>query len=230
MMKMISLRHFSINTKSYKKACASLSKIGNVLGKGCYSEVYALNSIPNLAIRISDRLDGFLRYATLIETGMVPSRILPHCPTIIDMALTEDGGSICLVERLDKSNKSTPLINTIQLFLNNKISIKNIPHPIDEQAENIKELSEYIKDVMDIKKLDLHTRNFLFRNGNVVCNDPISGPVSILELNEIYESSQFANIFPSLSKTYEKAILNIEDHYADMHIDETIECNHHMIF
>lgn len=214
---MLSIKDFGIDIKYYQNIIEYMIKSdAKLLGEGRFSKVYSLNSMPDMAFRVSKHADNFMRYASLIETADNPIEFQPHFPSVFDMAITEDGASICLVEKLKKAENIINNFNNFKMYIDHEVDLNKISPKFRKQAFVLRELIYYIKDYMYIKNnIDIHPGNFMLRKGNIILNDPIYGNISLYNIHEIFERSTYYNVFPSFPKSYEKMMLNKHDPFAE---------------
>jgi len=169
----------------------SLTKRGNVLlGSGCYSAAIGSND-PNQIIKIGNSInDPWIDYYHLIINQ---NQSNPHVPKVKHFMCDEDHNYyICIMERLEEESYGVNKFDIADLCRDYTIRMITRKEFIDFAAryqraipcaETLANLLDKIRERTGVltyeedhddatNRLDMHTGNFMFRDGVLVVTDP----------------------------------------------------------
>ena len=174
----------------------SLAKQGNaVIGAGCYAAALSSRVDGNKIIKVGNNInDPWLDYYEIIKTNQHN----PCVPRIYSFHIDVDNGYyVCVMERLQDRGDSKDTIEIAQLckdytqkwITREEFIESTTDYPrVFLYPEHLANLLDIISDQTDIfnneddddedidmegmRKLDMHSGNFLYREGAIVVTDP----------------------------------------------------------
>jgi hypothetical protein len=160
--------------QSFKDAVIKELDKQTLLGSGCFSAVFN-STVPNRVKKIGVIDDEWLTYYENIIKGSKNP-----CIPIVDSVTYYEGYYVAIIERLTELSRTAEAI-LCERYATGKITSRTFMYEA-RQAVNVILYPEYLKDLLDeIKdllvdgtKIDMHSSNFLYRDGALVVSDPLA--------------------------------------------------------
>jgi hypothetical protein len=160
--------------QSFKDAIMQELDEQTLLGSGCFSAVFS-STIPNRVKKIGVIDDEWLTYYESIIKGSKNP-----CIPIVDSVTYHKGYYVAIIERLTELSRTSEA-TLCEKYASGLITSRAFMYEA-RQAVNVILYPEYLKDLLDdIKELvtdavviDMHSSNFLYRDGALIVTDPLS--------------------------------------------------------
>lgn len=170
--------------QSFKDAVIKELDKQTLLGSGCFSAVFS-STVPNRVKKIGVIDDEWLTYYENIIKGSKNP-----CIPIVDSVTYYDGYYVAIIERLTELSRTSEATLCME-YASGLITSRAFMYKA-RQAVNVILYPEHLKDLLDeIKELvtddiviDMHSSNFLYRDGALIVTDPLSDEEIIEDVDE----------------------------------------------
>ncbi|CAH1688891.1 conserved hypothetical protein [Hyphomicrobiales bacterium] len=140
------------------------------IGAGHHAVVYGRGRIDT--IRAGNGVDGFFRQLVAAAGPLAPFVGL-HAPVVLDVLLTDDGGAVALVERLDPLPDEGDAPELDEVVEQAIAALRGIDRPSRELDERYPRFREYARTLREsLPTVDYRRENLMLRHGNLIANDP----------------------------------------------------------
>lgn len=140
------------------------------IGAGHHAVVYGRGRIDT--IRAGNGVDGFFRQLVAAAGPLAPFVGL-HAPVVLDVLLTDDGGAVALVERLDPLPDEGDAPELDEIIEQAVAALRGIDGPSSELDHRYPRFREYARILREnLPTVDYRRENLMLRHGNLIANDP----------------------------------------------------------
>ena len=153
------------------------------IGAGHHAAVYGRGRIDT--IRAGNGVDGYFRQLVAAAGPLAPFVGL-HAPVILDVVLTDDGGAVALVERLQPLPDEGDVPELDEIIEQAIAALRGIEMPSSELDDRYPRFREYARILREtLPTIDYRRENLMLRHGNLIANDPCGRGFLESELDEL---------------------------------------------
>lgn len=159
------------NTRDLEVALKLIEAKGfHEIGAGHHAAVYGRGRIDT--IRAGNGVDGYFRQLVAAAGPLAPFVGL-HTPVVLDVLLTDDGGAVALVERLDPLPDQGDAPELDEVVDQAIAALRGIDGPSGKLDRRYPRFREYAKILREtLPTIDYRRENLMLRRGNLIANDP----------------------------------------------------------
>lgn len=153
------------------------------IGAGHHAAIYGRGSIDT--IRAGNGVDGYFRQLVAAAGPLAPFVGL-HAPVVLDVVLTDDGGAVALVERLQPLPDEGEVPELDEIIEQAIAALRGVEMPSSELNARYPRFMEYARILREtLPTIDYRREKLMLRHGNLIANDPCGRGFLESELDEL---------------------------------------------